>query len=138
MSKPRKLPQAFVTFVVQPTVDFRPTNWQQSPTRFRILKHQGSKQFLGQADAWKFLFNQEVLKHQPAGSIDQWAIHLCLDDAEQLRWFQRQVEGFGLQRFQSSSDGSLNEGGSNSRYGAKSISSGIPSVSPVQRNLIKA
>lgn len=94
MSKPRKLPRGFVTFVVQPTVDFRPTNWQQTPTRFRIVKDLGAKQFLGQADAWKFLFNQEVLKHRSAGSIDQWAIHLCLDDAEQLQWFQRQVEGF--------------------------------------------
>ncbi len=77
MTKPRRKPETrFHTFIVEPSPDFEPVNWQQTPDHYRILKYVGPEKFRGSADAWKFLHNHRVLQ---TGSTDQWAIYLDLD-----------------------------------------------------------
>jgi len=74
MTKPRrKLKTRFHTFIVEPNPGFQPTNWQQTPKHYRILRYVGPEQFRGSADAWKFLHNHGALR---CGNTTQWAIYL--------------------------------------------------------------
>jgi len=75
MTKPRRKPNTrFHAFIVEPSPDFRPTNWQQTPRHYRIVSYIGPKDFRGPADAWKFLHNHEALR---SGDQTRWAI--CVD-----------------------------------------------------------
>ncbi len=75
MSKPRKKPNSrFHAFIVEPSPDFKPNNWQQTPKHYRIVSYVGPKDFRGPADAWKFLYNHDALRR---GDQTRWAI--CLD-----------------------------------------------------------
>lgn len=79
MTKPRRKPKTtYHAFLVEPTIEFAPSNWQQNPDFYKVIKYLGPKYFQGQADAWKFLHNHEKQKsaRQNQGSIDTWAIYL--------------------------------------------------------------
>lgn len=77
MTKPRRKPKTrFHMFMVEPYPGFHPTNWQQTPKHYRILKYVGPEQFRGSADAWKFLHNHGALR---SSNTNQWAIYLDLD-----------------------------------------------------------
>lgn len=79
MTKLRKRPTGYLTFLVEPTADFRPINWQQTPESYRIVEFAGAATMLGQADSWKFLNNQTALR---TGRFDRWAIHISLQSKE--------------------------------------------------------
>ena len=89
MSKPRKKPNTrFHAFIVEPSPDFEPTNWQQTPRHYRIVSYVGPKDFRGSADAWKFLYNHDALSR---GDQSRWAI--CLDfDAPILKQRAQNIE----------------------------------------------
>jgi len=75
MTKPRRKPNTrFHAFIVEPSPDFQPSNWQQTPRHYRIVSYAGPKDFRGPADAWKFLYNHDALQR---GDQSRWAI--CLD-----------------------------------------------------------
>ena len=42
-------------FLVKPTEDFCPSNWQQKPESYQIIKYLGPKNRLGSVDAWRFM-----------------------------------------------------------------------------------
>ena len=75
MTKPRRKPSSrFHAFIVEPSPDFQPSNWQQTPRHYRIVEYVGPKGLRGPADAWKFLHNHDALHR---GDQKRWAI--CLD-----------------------------------------------------------
>ncbi len=61
----------FVAMVVEPTEDFQPSNWQDTPRAYRIVELAGNKKHRGDADAWRFLFNRNAIKN---GKVNRWAI----------------------------------------------------------------
>ena len=72
----RKPTTQFHAFIVEPTVGFKPTNWRQTPTHYRVVGYLGPKEFRGSADAWKFLHNHEAMKEEQIG---EWALYLDFD-----------------------------------------------------------
>ena len=62
----------FVAMVVEPTANFHPSNWQDTPQSYRVVEVTGNKKHRGEADAWRFLFNRDALKAN--GSIRRWGI----------------------------------------------------------------
>ena len=62
----------FIAMVVEPIANFRPSNWQDTPQSYRVVEITGNKKHRGEADAWRFLFNRDVLKAN--GSIQRWGI----------------------------------------------------------------
>ena len=75
MTKPRTKTKGYLTFVVEPTGDFAPTNWQETPASYRIIEFVGPKRLLGEADSWKFLHNQAALRQN---NLARWAIHISI------------------------------------------------------------
>lgn len=78
MIKPGKKPvQLFYALLVEPHPGFEPTNWQQTPVHYRIIKHVGTKLFKGSVDAWKFLHNHDVMNNgtMKNGHPAIWAIY---------------------------------------------------------------
>lgn len=74
MTKFRRKPATgYHAFLVEPTPDFAPTNWQDKPLHYRIIEYAGLKQFKGQVDAWRFLFNHRALAD---GDTKLWAIYV--------------------------------------------------------------
>lgn len=73
MTKLRRKPTGYLTFLVEPANNFRPLNWQQSPESYRIVEYAGPRATLGEADSWKFLHNQAALRNRNASL---WAIHI--------------------------------------------------------------
>lgn len=74
MTKLRKKPApSFHAFLVEPLADFQPKNWQDKPKNYRILEYLGPKQYLGRADAWRFLHNHRALE---TGELQTWAIYV--------------------------------------------------------------
>lgn len=76
MTKLRHRPTGYLTFFVEPTSDFSPINWQQTPKNYRIIEFVGPTNMLGHADSWKFLNNQSALR---SGDFRRWAIHISFD-----------------------------------------------------------
>ncbi|MFK7768309.1 MAG: hypothetical protein AB8B55_13880 [Mariniblastus sp.] len=78
MTKLRRKPSTkFHAFIVEPTPDFEPTNWRQTPTHYRIVRYLGPKEFKGSADAWKFMHNHEALHEERSGKhMNEWALYL--------------------------------------------------------------
>jgi hypothetical protein len=77
MTKPRSKPKArYQAFIVEPAPGFKPTNWRQTPTHYRIVEAAGARPFKGNADAWKFLHNHDALADQ---TTNRWAIYLDLE-----------------------------------------------------------
>jgi hypothetical protein len=70
-ARPKK--KCYQAFIVEPSTDFAPKNWQDKPRSYRVLEYVGAKTFSGTADAWRFLHNQRALK---ANQFDTWAILL--------------------------------------------------------------
>ncbi len=60
-----------VAMVVEPTEEFQPSNWQDTPRAYRIVQLAGNKKHRGDADAWRFLFNRDAMKN---GQVNRWAI----------------------------------------------------------------
>jgi len=60
-------------YLVRPTGDFQPTNWQQKPTRFKIVSRIDTTARRGKADAARFLYNIDAIKRP---SIDSWYVVL--------------------------------------------------------------
>jgi len=61
-----------VAMVVEPTEEFQPSNWQDTPRAYRIVQLAGNKKHRGDADAWRFLFNprrNEKRPSQPLGDL---------------------------------------------------------------------
>jgi hypothetical protein len=74
MTKPRRKPATqYHAFIVEPMRGFRPRNWQDKPTHYRILEFLGPKRFKGRADAWKFLHNHQAIEQ---GDLSKWAIYI--------------------------------------------------------------
>ena len=63
--------EQFVAMIVEPTEDFEPGNWQDTPRGYRIVELAGAKKHRGDADAWRFLFNRDAMKN---GHVNRWAI----------------------------------------------------------------
>ena len=60
-------------YLVQPTCDFKPTNWQQRPTRFKIVSRVDTTNRRGKADAAKFLHNTDAMNQ---GDVESWYVVL--------------------------------------------------------------
>lgn len=75
MTKLRRKPTGYLTFLVEPANNFRPLNWQQSPESYRIVEYAGPMAMLGEADSWKFLHNQAALRNR---NHSLWAIHISM------------------------------------------------------------
>lgn len=60
-------------FLVEPTGDFHPGNWQDKPSSYRIVEYLGQKKYRGDADAWRFLHNREAIRN---ASTQRWAIYV--------------------------------------------------------------
>ena len=74
MTKPRRKPATgYHAFLVEPMPGFSPTNWQDKPHHYRIVEYAGPKQFKGQVDAWRFLFNHKALAND---DTRLWAIYV--------------------------------------------------------------
>jgi hypothetical protein len=69
--KKRNRNKQFVAMVVEPSEEFVPSNWQDTPKAYRIVELAGNMKHRGDADAWRFLFNRDVMK---VGPVDRWAI----------------------------------------------------------------
>ena len=79
MTKPRKKPRTkFHAFLVEPQPGFNPTNWQQTPEHYRILEYTGPINFLGRADAWRFMHNHDAIQ---SGQTGKWAMYLDFEKA---------------------------------------------------------
>ena len=63
----------FRCYLVQPTGDFKPTNWRQRPKRFKIVSRIDTTPRRGKADAAKFLHNLGAMTQS---SIDSWYVVL--------------------------------------------------------------
>ena len=74
----RKPATQFHAFIVEPKPGFKPTNWRQTPTHYRIVRYLGPKEFQGSADTWKFLHNHEAIQ---AEQVNEWALYLDFDSA---------------------------------------------------------
>jgi hypothetical protein len=75
MTKPRRLPAGYIAFIVEATEEFKPTNWRETPSSYRVLESAGPMKTLGSADAWRFMFNQAAIK---SGQLKRWAIHVSI------------------------------------------------------------
>ena len=74
-------PAEYLLLIVVPETGFGPDNWQQSPRQYRVIRSAGTAALRGQADAWKFLFNQARLR---SGSPDTWAVVVPIDQAREV------------------------------------------------------
>jgi len=61
-------------FLVKPTKDFCPSNWQQKPESYKIIEYLGPKNRLGSVDAWRFLHNHQAIAEGTAA--EGWAIYV--------------------------------------------------------------
>lgn len=86
MTKARKRPTGYMRFLVEPAENFSPTNWQQTPSSYRIIEFAGTVAMLGQADSWKFLHNHAAIRN---GGTCNWAIHVPLGKAEEVEQLKR-------------------------------------------------
>lgn len=93
MTKPRTKTRGYLTFVVEPTSDFTPTNWQEVPASYRIVEFSGAKRLLGEADSWKFLHNQAALRQN---SLSSWAIHISVRSADASARLSEAFEEMGI------------------------------------------
>jgi hypothetical protein len=72
MTKLKSRPKVhYQAFLVEPEPDFAPKNWRDKPRSFRVIEYIGAKQFLGRADAWRFLHNHKALE---SNQTKVWAI----------------------------------------------------------------
>ena len=60
--------------IVEPVGNWTPSNWQEKPTRFRIVKTVDRVTRLGKADAWKFMFNVKAIADGTA--CQRWALRV--------------------------------------------------------------
>lgn len=74
-------PAEYLMLIVVPEPGFQPTNWQQTPRQYRVVRCAGAALLRGQADAWKFLFNQRQLRN---GNPQSWALVVPLEDAGRI------------------------------------------------------
>ncbi len=73
--KKKKSNRTFHIVLVKPADDFCPIDWRQKPSAYEVIEYCGSKSLRGQADAWRFLYNQAMLKQE---KFDQWGV--IIDD----------------------------------------------------------
>lgn len=72
---PRTRPKQYRCYLVRPTGEFLPKNWQDKPKRFTVVQSEPALQTpsLGKADAWRFLANQAAIA---SGNFTTWAVWL--------------------------------------------------------------
>lgn len=58
----------YLALIVEPTDSFLPRNWQDIPSAYRIVEYVGDKKHRGDADAWKFIHNKEVMSESRLSS----------------------------------------------------------------------
>jgi len=78
--RPRVSTPSTVCLIVEPVGEFRPTNWQHHPRRFRLIE-EACNGTLGKTDTEKFLFNQEQRK---LNDLSKWAIVVTVDEFERI------------------------------------------------------
>jgi len=66
-----RVQNSYHAFIVEPVDAFTPINWQGVPPTYRIVEYVGQKKHRGEADAWRFLHNREVIGD---ASLNRWAI----------------------------------------------------------------
>ncbi len=72
MTKLKSRPKTrYHAFIVEPDADFAPKNWQEKPANYRVIEYLGEKEFLGRADAWRFLHNHEAIESR---NFKRWAV----------------------------------------------------------------
>jgi hypothetical protein len=75
MTAIRKRPEnSYHAFLVKPSEDFCPSNWQQKPEAYQIIEYLGPRNRLGSVDAWRFMHNHQAISQGTA--TDGWAIYV--------------------------------------------------------------
>jgi hypothetical protein len=72
--KRTKTKSEYHAFLVKPTADFCPSNWQEKPESYQIIEYLGPRQRLGRVDAWRFMHNHDAITQGTAQ--DGWAIYV--------------------------------------------------------------